>query len=1045
MSDDSSSASWWSALPPFLFPGGRIPADDDFPPPQVLPVLYHALLLFSLSAVRWAYADADDSEARANERWNECLEDFSPESALAFLRSFLPRLFRDRSDTSVGGWSRWFAHEPRRDRLAGLLLDGFSGEVPTAAWDKVPPSVREFAVAEFGAWRHHVVLSLDGTGLGAEEPARITDIFPSVEEPFTHSLSLPPAGGLPPGATYLFGPKSGLLPLSPFFRLETCPECGDDHLFMLEHMEHGRLRYRDPSFGHTLVLLVPELFFSEGEFFLEKGAWSTAEKWLLRAREHQLNPSEVRRRLVRCYRGLAEEAIQAGDVRLAVKHLERGLEHYPENPTLSLIVGQCLFKLGEYRGCVRRLKPLVDRPGLPGRILELMARSYEQIEQFSEAAAFYRRAAAREPERISLRDGYLRMRKREREQTTPATPPAATTGSEEKRFKFEDYVIDLNDYVLARALPPLPARDGELSTLAEILCCLRKRNALVTGEPGVGKSALILELARRIMAEEVAPDLLDKRIYQLNVAALVAGARFRGQYEERLLDLVAALRGKAEAILYIDDIHTFFNSSSNRSGNLDASHVFKPALALGEIQMIGVTSNEHYRLNLVSDPAIQRSFQLVRLNEPDDEQARLMLAVAVRDLENYHDVAIPTEAVNTALELSKVFIRDRALPDKAIGLLDHACVLARENPADTSGAPRAGVGRGEIVQAVAKRTSVPAEKIAAHAALRFLQLETVLKEQIIGQDKALETVGRVLRVSRMKLQLKPERPDGVFLFAGPTGVGKTELALALTEFLFGDREKMLRIDMSEFMEHISTSKLIGIAPGYVGYNDKNQLTDKVRQEPYCLVLLDEIEKASPQVLNLFLQVFDTGRLTDSKGNTVYFDHTVFVLTSNLGTELYGRSQVGYGSGRKRMPAEVSRVEMMRAIKSYLPPEFINRLDALVFFNPLGEEEMAAILDLHVNAVKERVWREYRVALELDETARQTLLERGFDPEFGARELHRTLRRLLLDPLAGFLIRSGEQKMERILVRGRKLTHAAEESLDVELTHEEEILSFVYAE
>lgn len=777
----------------------------------------------------------------------------------------------------------------------------------------------------------------------------------------------------------------------------------------------------------------------EGRFFRVQADLVRAERWLRQAWQRGHQTREVRSNLALCIYRQAFRIARDGKRDQALRLVDEGLTFEGDNQRLLWLKGHCLYKDRRYDDVLTLLKQSLRRSDVLPEIFELYGKCLERTDNAAGALRTYKKGMQQHPNNQRLRRAFesVSIIPRGKEESM-----AGSSGNDEKQFQFSNFVIDLVDYAARAGIRPLPARNNEFGQVLDTLACWQKRNVLLVGEAGVGKSAVVLELARQIAEDELGKAWSSRKLFQLNVASLVAGARFRGQYEERLLELVEALKRMPEAILFIDDMHTFFNSAGNRSGNLDPSHVFKPALALGEIQIIGATSEEHFRLNLANDPAILRSFQVIRVKEPDREHLNAMISHVAERLEEFHDVIITPEASASALELSRVFIRDRALPDKALNLLDMACVLAK-NHADNG--EEVHVTSEHLLKATAKRSGIPASKIATRDTSRFLEMEEFLRDRIVGQDAAIEAVSRVLRVSRMNLQLKSEQPDGVFLFAGPTGVGKTELALAMTEFLFGDRDRMIRIDMSEFMEHISTSKLIGISPGYVGYHDKTQLTDRVRQEPYSLVLLDEIEKASPQVMNLFLQVFDTGRLTDSKGGTVYFDHTVFVLTSNLGTELYGRSVVGYGSNDT---STVSPGEMMRAIKAHLSPEFINRLDEKIFFNPLRLEDMERILDQNLATIQQRLRKEHNVSLIFNDQARRKLVDAGFSPEFGARELHRTIRSLLLDPLARFLMERSDGQPRSILVAGPDLEQVEQRQMveaDVIGVSEGDMLSFNFVE
>jgi len=491
----------------------------------------------------------------------------------------------------------------------------------------------------------------------------------------------------------------------------------------------------------------------------------------------------------------------------------------------------------------------------------------------------------------------------------------------------------------------------------------------------------------------------------MSVSTLLAGAKYRGQFEERFLDLMKDLR-EENCILFIDHIQTLIASGSARGGGLDASALVKPALVRGELQVIGTTTFDEYQANIERDPSLARLFQMVRIEEADLEATRAILLAAKERYERFHGVRIDSDGMGRSLETMRRMLRDGALPDRALDVLDRACarasLQARKGLRENSEAADAGgaipvVGEAEMHAAIAGIARVPLSNLRAAADGRLREIESRLRRRVVGQEEAIGSVSRVLRTASRGLKLHPRRPNGVLLFVGPTGVGKTELARAMSEYLFGSDEKMIRIDMSEYMEKFSASRLIGSPPGYVGYNDANQLTDRVRQTPSCLLLLDEMEKADAPLMSLFLQVFDAGRMTDGRGRTVSFSDATIVMTSNAGTDLYGRGEMGYS--RRPEGRSVTRAALLREMRRFFTPEFLNRIDEIVYFDPLGPDEMSAIARLQIGSIESSLTREGK-RLEVTESALALLAKEGYHPEFGARNLSRVLRRRLLEPLAG---------------------------------------------
>jgi ATP-dependent Clp protease ATP-binding subunit ClpC len=446
---------------------------------------------------------------------------------------------------------------------------------------------------------------------------------------------------------------------------------------------------------------------------------------------------------------------------------------------------------------------------------------------------------------------------------------------------------------------------------------------------------------------------------------------------------------RLNCILFIDDIHQIVAGGSGKTSSTEASHFLKPALTNDEIQMIGATNFEEFRNNVEKDTSFLRCFQTIKLDEPDDQTLMQILHGYRGHLEEYHKVAIQEDSIHTILMWVRVLLRDRALPDKALDLLDRS-------------AARISIQGGSVVtsesvlETISEISSVPLNRMSVSETAHFRNMQSIIARRVVGQQDAVRVVSNVLCTSKLRMTLNPSRPKGIFLFVGPTGVGKTELAKSIAEFLFGDDEKVVRIDMSEYMERYSASRLVGTSPGYVGYYDQNQLVDKIRTNPYSLILLDEIEKADAQLLNIFLQVFDAGRLTDGKGKVAYFDNATIVMTSNIGTHLFAQNKLGYGADSQE--SRVSRSDLMKEVKRFFQPEFLNRIDEIVFFTPLTLENVREIAEMKLFSIFEQL-RKQGKQLVIEEKTMLELCKMGYDYEYGARNLERVLRRKLLDKLA----------------------------------------------
>jgi ATP-dependent Clp protease ATP-binding subunit ClpC len=616
----------------------------------------------------------------------------------------------------------------------------------------------------------------------------------------------------------------------------------------------------------------------------------------------------------------------------------------------------------------------------------------------------------------------------------------------------EKYSIDLTEAARQGKLDPVIGREEEIQRVMQILNRRTKNNPVIIGEAGVGKTAIAEGLAQMLVAGDVPENLRDKRLLALDMGALVAGSKFRGEFEERLQAVMSEIRqAEGEIILFIDEVHQVVGAGG-AEGAIDASTMMKPALARGELHVIGATTLDEYRQYIEKDTALERRFAPVYIDEPSIEETIEILKGLRPRYEQHHKVKITDEALEAAAKLSSRYVADRFLPDKAIDLIDEAASKhvidaqsmtpeLREIKARLDGLARdveAAAGRQDyeaaaqlrtdvlrlqeeyeakkqewertenldlkvtpedIAKLIASITGIPVSRMLEGESEKLLQMEERLHERIIGQDKAIEALADAIRRARAGLK-DPKRPIGSFIFLGPTGVGKTELAKGLAEFMFDDEDAMVRIDMSEYGERHTVSRLIGAPPGYVGYDEAGGLTELVRRRPYSVVLFDEIEKADPEVLNVLLQVMDDGRLTDGHGRTVDFRNTVIIMTSNLGTAQDTRGAFGFGTERASSEDERQRRHrnVERALHDFFRLEFLNRVDEIIIFEPLTENELRQIVDIMIREVAERI-TERDVTLELTEAAKDALAREGYDPVYGARPLRRTIERRVENPLA----------------------------------------------
>ena len=559
---------------------------------------------------------------------------------------------------------------------------------------------------------------------------------------------------------------------------------------------------------------------------------------------------------------------------------------------------------------------------------------------------------------------------------------------------------DLTEAAREGKLDPVIGRDMEIARVIEILGRRKKNNPMLIGEPGVGKSAIIEGIALRIASGEISPALARKRILSLDIGAIVAGTRYRGDFEKRIKLIIKEAASNPDLILFIDEFHTIVGAGG-AGGSLDAANMLKPALARGEIQCIGATTMDEFTKIVEKDGALDRRFQKITVEPTDIAQSLEILRHLKSNYEDFHHVTYTDAALEAAVTLTDRYITDKSLPDKAIDALDEAGSMVRLNLAKKRSGGNV-VDREDIAAVISKMTGVPAGNVAESEGGRLLKMRERLRARIIGQDEAIDTVVRAIQRNRAGLK-DPGRPIGTFLFFGPTGVGKTQLARALAEYLFDSEDNMVRIDMSEYMEKFSVSRLIGAPPGYVGYEDGGQLSERVRRKPYCVVLLDEIEKAHPDIFNLLLQVMDEGRLTDSNGRTVNFKNTIVIMTSNVGTrevEEYG-SGVGFTTAGKNVVQDRKNV-LEKALKKAFPPEFINRVDEQIFFHSLTKENIEEIIDIQLKDLRRRAL-EAGYKLTVTPSAKRFVADAGYDPNYGARPLKRAITRYIEDPVSEFIL------------------------------------------
>lgn len=654
--------------------------------------------------------------------------------------------------------------------------------------------------------------------------------------------------------------------------------------------------------------------------------------------------------------------------------------------------------------------------------------------------------------------------------------------------------VDLTSAARAGKLDPVVGRSMEIQRVVQILSRRTKNNPVLIGEPGVGKTAIVEALAQQIISGDVPESLQGKRLVTLDMGTLVAGTKYRGEFEERLKKILEEIRGSRNCVLFIDEMHTMVGAGA-AEGAVDAANILKPSLSRGEIQCIGATTLDDYRKYVERDPALERRFQPVYVEEPTMADTIEILRGVKGRYEEHHNLVITDEALSTAATLASRFIADRFLPDKAIDLIDEAGSRVRirsssvpltlkestkvlesvrkekddaiagqqyehaaelrdrelkleaklegmeKEWAEEQETVEAVVTEEDIAEIVSMWTGIPVTRLALEETQRLLKMESALHERIVGQDEAINAISKAVRRARAGIK-DPRRPIGSFIFLGPTGVGKTELVRSLSDFMFGSEDAMIRLDMSEFMDRHTVARLVGAPPGYVGYDEGGQLTEAVRRRSYCAILLDEIEKAHPEVFNILLQIFDDGHLTDAKGRKVDFRNTIIVMTSNIGSDLIKRdSGLGFAVKTDEAQTDAQQYERMKdkvmdEVKRFFRPEFLNRIDGTVVFHALGKDHILNIVDLMLNSVKDQL-KEKNVTFDISQAGKELLAEKGFDPIFGARPLRRVIQDEIEDMLSEDLLSGDLQPGDSVLidVEDNKFVSTRNKIIDSEIVPE----------
>ena len=655
---------------------------------------------------------------------------------------------------------------------------------------------------------------------------------------------------------------------------------------------------------------------------------------------------------------------------------------------------------------------------------------------------------------------------------------ASGRGVEAKRPKtrqLDQYGRNLTTYAEEGKLDPVIGRSTEIERIMQILVRRTKNNPVIIGEPGVGKTAIVEGLAQEIADARVPDILADKEVYTLDLGALVAGSKYRGEFEERLKKIMKEITDHGDIILFIDEIHNLVGAGA-AEGAIDAASILKPALARGELQVIGATTIDEYRKYVEKDKALERRFQTIQVGEPTVEETELILRGLRDRYEEHHKIQITDEALKAASELGDRYISDRFLPDKAIDLVDEAASkmriktmssppyykevdeelqqvrtqkeaaierqefekaarlrdserklalqrreLERSWREGDAGGQRASIGENEIAEIVSMWTGIPVRKLTEEESAKLLQMEEALHDRVVGQNEAIKAVSRSIRRTMAGLK-DPNRPSGSFVFLGPTGVGKTELARTLAEYLFGDQDAMIRLDMSEYMERHTVSRLVGSPPGYVGYDEGGQLTEQVRRRPYSVVLFDEIEKAHPDVFNILLQILEDGQLTDAQGRTVDFKNMVLIMTSNVGAQTINKTKsLGFGSNEEGLSYKEMKSRVTSELRKIFRPELLNRIDEVIVFHKLEREDMRSIIEIQIRRLLKQL-EDRDVTVEFTTEALDKLSDAGYDPAFGARPLRRVLQRMIEDPMSEMILRGEIPNGSKVVIEPNDVSY-----------------------
>ncbi len=730
----------------------------------------------------------------------------------------------------------------------------------------------------------------------------------------------------------------------------------------------------------------------------------------------------------------ADESARLNHHYLGVEHLFLGFMREPESPLARAFTKQSV-ELGEFREELeKRTVRIEQRPW--GDELMFTPRARDVLQLASRIAAksgaseveppHILEAIFRENESVPLR--LLRSLDVDLGELRDASLEGEGNQEEQKESDtplLDRFGRDLTAMARLGRLSPVIGREKELELLAQVLLRKNKNNPVLVGEAGVGKTAIVEGLARRLVASNCPEPLRGSRVVELAVGALVAGTKFRGEFEERLLGIAKEAEQHPNVILFLDEIHTLVGAGAGSGDSLDAANIFKPSLARGDLRCVGATTVEEYRRHIEKDPALDRRFEKVLVEEPTPRQALEILQGLCEGMEEHHQVKVMPDALQAAVDLTVKHVLDRQLPDKALDALDQSCARRRLQQfmhGGRSGDKMSPITAEDITVTVSQWTGIPLRKLTEEATRSLLNLEADLRARVVGQDHATKSVSRAILTAKAGLNA-PNRPLGVFLFLGPTGVGKTELAKSLAHVLFGDEKRLVRFDMSEFTEPHSVSKLIGAPPGYIGHEREGQLISALRTHPHSIVLFDEVEKAHPQVFDLFLQIFDDGRLSGAHGKTADFSQAVVILTSNI-DPMPEKGSVGFG----KLAADQPLPDLRKGLVPFFRPELVNRIDEVIQFKRLDRNSLRRIIDRYVHDL-EQLMATRKAKLQLDDMVYDHLIQLGESEDYGARELRRVVDHSLRQPLAEQLLRRGGEAVGtiRVTVTGGQLVFATEDT------------------